>query len=588
MKNYDFVLSCFKGRKLRYVVTLVTIVITALFRLLPSVIIGDIVDNVIYNTEATDRIDKLWYYTICLIGVTIMASSLRLINRLTLRECSEYVGCGIRERLYEKLQTMDTAFYAHNTSGELISQLTTDINTIRDFLASHVYAIVSDLSSLVFTFIILSTKSVMVAGFLLIFIPFIALFTLLLHTKTKLLHKTLRDKFSDMNGYVNENLGAYRVVKAFAREDYEISRLNEESTTYRDIAIGNAKKRLKYATPIHVCAELMRVLVLVACGILIIAVPESGVTVGSLMVFNSLIFTIVGRVRTFSVSVSQIQQFNVSVQKVTSLYQATPDIANLQNIESTKGRIYKIEFRDVTLILDNQMILDHVSFTIREGETLAIMGPTGAGKTILISMLLRLYDPSCGQILINNVDIKKMDLNTLRKMIALSTQDVFLFSETIGENIAYSNPDIPIEEIKYSAECAQAADFIEKLSEGYDTIIGERGVGLSGGQRQRIALARAVAKKSSLIILDDTTSAVDMETESMILQELAKIKNKIKIIVAQRITSVVDADKILVIENGRITEEGTHEELVGAGGYYTSIYNISQQGSSEVMANGKE
>ena len=234
------------------------------------------------------------------------------------------------------------------------------------------------------------------------------------------------------------------------------------------------------------------------------------------------------------------------------------------------------------------MILDHVSFTVREGETLAIMGPTGAGKTILISMLLRLYDPSCGQILINNVDIKKMDLNALREMIALSTQDVFLFSETIGENIAYSNPDIPIEEIKHSAEQAQAADFIEKLSEGYDTIIGERGVGLSGGQRQRIALARAVAKKSSLIILDDTTSAVDMETESMILQELAKIRNKIKIIVAQRITSVVDADKILVIENGKITEEGTHEQLVTAGGYYTSIYNISQQGSAEVMTDGKE
>lgn len=588
MRNYSFVLSNFKGRKLRYIMAIVMVVITAFLNLLPAVIIGDIVDFVIYNKDTVGRVDKLWYYTAWLVGVTLVVSTMRMVNRLNIRECAEYVGCGIRERLYEKLQTMDVAFYAHNTSGELISQMTTDINVIREFLAGHIYMLVSDLSSLIFTFAILLTKSITVSFFLLAFVPFIALFAVILHSKTKMLHKSLRDKFSDMNGYVNENLGAYRVVKAFAREEYEIRRLNEESTAYRDMAVGNAKKRLKYATPIHVCAELMRVLVLIACGILIIAVPDSGVTVGSLMVFNSLIFTIVGRVRTFSVSVSQIQQFNVSVQKVTSLYNTTPDIDNVQNIESTKGRIYKIEFRDVTLILDNQMILDHVSFTVREGETLAIMGPTGAGKTILISMLLRLYDPSCGQILINNVDIKKMDLNTLRKMIALSTQDVFLFSETIGENIAYSNPDIPIEEIRYSAECAQAANFIEKLSEGYDTIIGERGVGLSGGQRQRIALARAVAKKSSLIILDDTTSAVDMETESMILQELGKIKNKIKIIVAQRITSVVDADKILVIENGKITEMGTHEELVNAGGYYTSIYNISQQGSAEVMTDGKE
>ena len=531
---------------------------------------------------------QLWYYVALLIGVTLVVSGIRALNQISLRECAGYVACGIREKLYAKLQTLDTSFYTRNSSGELISVMTTDVNLIRDFLGGHSYVMVSDVFSLIFTFVILAGQSQLVAGMLLAFVPVIAIFSTVLHKRTKLFHKTLRDQFSEMNSYVNENLGAYRVVKAFAREEYSIEHLTKESQKYRDIATGNAKKRLKYATPIHVCVELMRVLVLVACGILIIAFPESGLTVGGLTVFNTLIFNIVNRVRQLSVSISQVQQFNVSVQKVTTLYNTSPDIENVQRIESTKGRIYKIEFRDVTLILDNQMILDHVSFVVREGETLAIMGPTGAGKTILISMLLRLYDPSCGQILINNVDIRKMDLNALRKMIALSTQDVFLFSETIGENIAYSNPDIPIEEIKHSAEQAQAADFIEKLSEGYDTIIGERGVGLSGGQRQRIALARAVAKKSSLIILDDTTSAVDMETESMILQELAKIKNKIKIIVAQRITSVVDADKILVIENGKITEEGTHEQLVDAGGYYTSIYNISQQGSAEVTEYGKE
>ena len=211
------------------------------------------------------------------------------------------------------------------------------------------------------------------------------------------------------------------------------------------------------------------------------------------------------------------------------------------------------------------------------------MGPTGAGKTILISMLIRLYDPTEGQILINGEDIRNMDINELRKMIAISTQDVFLFSDTIDSNIAYSDPELPFEKVKEFAECAQASDFIEKLGEGYDTIIGERGVGLSGGQRQRIALARAVAKDASLIILDDTTSAVDMETESLILKELAKIRDKTKIIVAQRISSVVDADRIYIIQNGRITEQGTHAELVKLGGYYTSIYKISREGEQEVL-----
>ena len=586
MKRYGFVLSNFKGRKLRYIVSLSMVAVNALLSLLPTVIIGEIVDEVLYKLNVPNREGLLWRLVITLVSVTLVSSLIRFVIQVVIRESSEHAANSLRSKLYEKLQTLDVAFFAHNTSGEIISQMTTDINVIRDFFGGHAYTLISDVFSLIFTFIILSRNSILVSGILFLFIPLIAVFTIILHNKTKFLHKRLRDKFSDMNAYVNENLGAYRVVKAFAREDYEISKLQKESTEYRDMAVSNAKTRLNYSLPIHGLAEFIRVFVLISCGILIIAFPESGITVGGLTVFNTMVFNIIDRVRQLSVIISNIQNFNVSVNKVTSLYETMPEIESTPKIESNQGKIWKIEFRDVTLIIDGHMILDHVSFTVRERQTIAIMGPTGAGKTILISMLLRLYDPSCGQILINNVDIRDMDLNDLRKMIALSTQDVFLFSDTIDGNIAYSNPDIPIEDVKHFAECAQAADFIEKLSEGYDTVIGERGVGLSGGQRQRIALARAVAKKSSLIILDDTTSAVDMETESLILQELRKINNKIKIIVAQRITSAVDADKILVIENGKITEQGTHEELVNNGGYYTSIYNISQQGSEEAVING--
>lgn len=586
MKGYDFVLSNFKGYKLRYVFALVASVVYSLLILLPAVIIGKIVDDVLENQRKLGydaRVELMWKYLIIFAATTIAFTLLFLMIRQICHRAAQHVCVGIRSKLYAKLQTLDLGFYMHNPSGEIISQMTTDVNVIYDFISTHLYILVRDCSTLVFAFVILFIKSPLVTGILLAFIPLIVVFTTILHKATKFLHRRLRDKFSDINTYVNENLGAYRVVKAFAREDYEIDKLTKESSEYRDMAVDNTRIRLNHATPLHIVAELMRIVVLCACGIIIILSPNTGLSIGGLYVATNYIYTIVARVRELSTMISHFQHFNVSVGKVTALYETDSDISSVEDIHSKDGKIHKIEFRDVTLILDNQMILDHVSFTVREGQTVAIMGPTGAGKTILISMLLRLYDPSCGQILINNVDIRQMDLNRLRKMIALSTQDVFLFSDTIDGNIAYSNPDLPIEEVKHFAECAQAADFIEKLSEGYDTVIGERGVGLSGGQRQRIALARAVAKKSSLIILDDTTSAVDMETESLILQELSKIKNKIKIIVAQRITSVVDADKILVIENGKITEEGTHEQLVENGGYYTSIYNISQQGSSEVI-----
>ena len=585
MKKNGFIMSNFKGYKSRYIFALATTLIYSLITLLPTVVIGKIFDDVLsnqYGLSADARTSLLWRYAIIYVVVVFLQSSLYLLVRQICHRAAQHVAVGIRSRLYEKLQTLDFSFYTHNPSGEIISQLTTDVNVIYDFISTHLYVFVRDCAMLVFTFVILLMTSGIVTALLFSFIPFIVVFTVILHKNTRFLHRRLRDKFSEMNTYVNENLGAYRVVKAFAREKYEVGRLTKESEGYRDMAIDNTKIRLNYAMPIHITAELMRIIALCACGIIILLVPDSGLKIGGLYMATTYVYTVVARVRELSTIISQFQHFNVSVGKVTSLYETEPDIDNVEHIESKDGKIHKIEFRDVTLILDGHMILDHVSFTVREGQTVAIMGPTGAGKTILISMLLRLYDPSCGQILINNVDIKRMDLNRLRKMIALSTQDVFLFSDTIDGNIAYSNPDLPIEEVKHFAECAQAADFIEKLSEGYDTIIGERGVGLSGGQRQRIALARAVAKKSSLIILDDTTSAVDMETESLILHELAKIKNKIKIIVAQRITSVVDADKILVIENGKITEEGTHAELVQNGGYYTSIYNISQQGSTEV------
>ncbi len=591
MKNYYLVLSAFKGYRLRYTAALVGTFVYALLSLLPTVIISRIVDDVLSNQNNLlydARISLLWEYLAALAVVTILFTCMSMAVRQVCHRTGLHVAMELRSKLYAKLQTLDHSFYAKNTSGELISKLTADMNVIYEFIGESLHVLIRDCASLIFALVILMNNSMIVTGMLAAFMPIIVVLTVVAHRATKFLHRRLRDKFSAINSYVNENLGAYRVVKAFAQEEYEISRLTKHSEQYRDMAVDNTRRRLNYATPIHLTAELMRIIALCACGIIILKMPGTSLTVGGLYIATTYVYTIVAHVRELSTIVTAFQQFGMSVNKVTSLYETEPEIESVDHIHSQDGKIHKIEFRDVTLVLDGHRILDHVSFTIRSGQTVAIMGPTGAGKTILISMLLRLYDPTGGQILINNVDIRQLDLGSLRKMIALSTQDVFLFSDTIDGNIAYSNPDLPFEEVQAFAECAQAADFIEKLADGYETVIGERGVGLSGGQRQRIALARAVAKKSSLIILDDTTSAVDMETESQILKELGKIRNKIKIIVAQRITSAADADKILVIEDGRITEEGTHEQLVARGGYYTTIYNISQQGRTEVMTNGQE
>ena len=577
MNSVKFVLDGLKGKRLRYYTSLVTVVANAYLALLPTMIIGMIVDDVLY----AGKTELLGRYIVMLFGVALLFTGIRFTVRYNTARSAQHAAVNLRYKLYEKLQTLDADFFMHSASGELISNLSSDVQTINDFLGNHCYLFIRDVSSLVMTFVLLLQRNALLTLVLLIFVPVLVVLSIMLLRTTRFLHRRLREKFSLMNDYVNENLGAYRVVKAFAREDYENARMEKESSEYRDMSIDNTRIRLNRATPLHLVAEFMSIFALCVSGILI--VRYNMMSVGDLTVFTTLVFTLAGSIRNITTLLSEFQRVRVSMDKIYGLYTTDPEITSDSELDIRKGAIRKIEFRDVSLTLGGHKILDHIDLTVRRGETIAIMGPTGAGKTILISMLLRLYDPTEGQILINGTDIRDIDIAKLRRQIAISTQDVFLFSDTIDSNIAYSDPDLPFERVKEVAEATQAADFIEKLSEGYDTIIGERGVGLSGGQRQRIALARAVAKDSSLIILDDTTSAVDMETESMILSELAKIRDKTKIIVAQRISSVQDADRIYILQEGRITEQGTHAELVGLGGYYTSIYNISREGEQEVI-----
>ncbi|MBQ6823719.1 MAG: ABC transporter ATP-binding protein [Clostridia bacterium] len=594
MSSIRFIFSHMQKKGLYFTLLALPLIISLLL-LLPSLLIGNLVDNVLYEKGSitviedllgikagTGMISMLVRYIVGIVGITLLSTLARYFTRLAMMKIAIQTTKDIRLSLYEKLQTLSAGFYAHTPSGELIANLTSDVVLIQDMLWAYCYDWVRNIATLIFTLILLFYYNIELTLMLTAFMPIFALLSYIIFRYTRKLHRRLRDKFSDMNTYVNENLGAYRVVKAFAREDYENERLDHISGEYRDIAILNAKKRLRVSTPLHLVARLMSIFGLCIAAIYVI---QGEMTVGMLTVFNTYVFNLQTPIRTITNLINITQQTLVSAHKVYDLYTTDPEVENSLHLRSQRGRIRTIEFRDVSLELGGHKILDNVSLKLEAGKTLAIMGPTGAGKTILISLLIRLYDPTDGYIYVNGIDIRDIDMQKLRKEIAIATQDVFLFSDTIDSNIAYSNPDMSEEMVRQMAETACAADFIEKLTDGYDTIIGERGIGLSGGQRQRIALARAVAKDSSVIILDDTTSAVDMETEVTILQELRKITNKSKIIVAQRVTSVMDADEIIILQEGAITERGTHEELLEKNGYYAEIYRISKQ-NEEVEVNG--
>ncbi len=583
------------GKKILFFLLLFLTVIVTVLSLFPTIFIGNLVDHVLEDstsfnwveqilgiTPGMGKVEMLLRYTVSSIALTLFFTVVRHYVHVYLLKVALTVSERIQVKLYGKLQEMSADFYAHTPSGELISNLTSDVVHIKDMIASHSYNWLRSISLFVFSLVMLFYYNTTLTLILTAFLPVIAVLSYVVFHTTRPLHKRLRDKVSDMNTYVNENLGAYRVVKAFAREDYENERLTNISGEYRDIAVNNAKKRLTVSTPLHLVSRMMSVFSLCIAAIFVI---RGEMTLGMLTVFNTFVVNLQDPIRSITNLISTTQQVLVSAQKVCDLYNTDPEVKNSTHLQSKHGRIRTIEFRDVSLDLGGHRILDHINLKLTAGKTLAVMGPTGAGKTILISLLIRLYDPTEGAIYINGVNIRDIELHRLRKEIAIATQDVFLFSDTIDSNIAYSNPDMPMEVIRQMAETAQAADFIEKLTDGYDTIIGERGIGLSGGQRQRIALARAVAKDSSVIILDDTTSAVDMETEVSILQELRKITNKTKIIVAQRITSVQEADEIIILQEGKITERGKHEELLALDGYYAEIYRIAHQ-DEEVEIHG--
>jgi ATP-binding cassette subfamily B protein len=437
-------------------------------------------------------------------------------------------------------------------------------------MAWVIYNIVSNLSIFIFAIISMSMINLKLTLFMISITPIIAFFTLKM---TKVVGPTffaIRESFSRLNSVVQENISGNRVVKAFAREDYEIEKFRKANHNYRENNLKAAGIWEKYLPVLDSLAGTLSVIMILAGGILVI---NKSMTLGDLVVFNGYIWALNNPMRMSGWLVNDVERFFASTIKIRELLNAEPKIKNdfeIQDVRPIKGNV---EFRNVSFNYGKEEILKNVSFKVKRGETIGILGPTGSGKSTLINLMCRFYDSTSGSIYIDGVDITEYDVKTLRSNIAVAMQDIFLFSDTIEGNIAYGNPSASLEQVEKVARVAEAHDFIVDMADGYDTIIGERGVGLSGGQKQRIALARALLKNPSILMLDDTTSSVDMETEFKIQSEVNSIyKNQTNFIVAHRISSVKDANLILVLDDGKIVERGTHDELIQQGGYYYSVY----------------
>lgn len=572
-----------KGYHVIYIIGIIGTVIYASMQLVVPYFSGQIVDRFLSGSDSLDYLagHKSEFYTLIalMVGLTFLRVLIVYGTCMIYEHVSQATLYKIRNFLFHKIQHQDMTFYKTYRTGDLMTRVTGDLDAVRHNIAWIIRMIVESLVLYSATAIYFLTMNWQLALCILCISPFIFLIIYLFRNQVAPLHATLREKFAKMNSDAQENIAGNRVVKAFAREPYEIDKFDVANQDYRTTNIRTQKAWLKFYPFVEIFANMMSITMLLAGGIFMI---RGKLTYGEYVAFSGLIWALQNPMRNMGNIMNEFQRFNAASNKVMELYYSEPEIVDAENAVDHPDRFAgKVEFRHVSFGYEDSdlPVLKDISFVAEPGETIAIMGETGCGKTSLINMIPRFFEPTSGQVLVDDINVNQLHLKELRKNIGLATQDVLLYSDTIEGNIAYGNPELKQDEIEKFAQYSAASEFINRMPEGYDTVIGERGVGLSGGQKQRISLARALAIKPAILILDDTTSAVDMETEKQIQDALKQLDFPCtKIIIAQRISTTKTADKILVLQDGRITEMGSHTELIAKHGYYYNLVQLQTGG----------
>lgn len=559
--------------KWHYLFAIIALIISVSLDMLSPMLTMHIIDDVIVGRELTLL---PW-----LLGGILMVG----VGRCIFQYCKEYtfdkagskIASDMRLELFDHIQSLSCNYFDKTNTGELMARVKDDIDRIWDtlsYVGMLIIEVIFHTTVVLFCMYNLNAPLAIIPTLAMILCGFIAI---RMENRLGDVYEAISEENATLNTVAEENLAGVRTVKAFAREKFEIKKFLSHNKRYYDLNMQQSKIFVKYYPCFQIITKLLPMTILLLGGRLVM---KDVITLGALGAFIEYSNNIVWPMEMLGWLSNSLSAGIASNKKINKIYEQKPAITESANpviLDHVEG---KIEFSHVSFHKeDMHEILHDISFTVEPGKTIGIMGATGAGKTSVVQLLQRLYDATDGVIRLDGVDIRDLTFDQLRGSISLVMQDVFLFSDTITENVKLGKRDIvDLEAVRKAALAAQASSFIEKMDNTYDTVIGERGVGLSGGQKQRISIARALAKNTPILVMDDSTSALDMETEHEIQKTLHDLNHTTKLIIAHRISAVRHADEIIVLENGSIHERGTHEELMQRRGLYYATY-LSQYGT---------
>jgi len=514
---------------------------------------------------------RLRTYVIAIAIAAVISFGLTAARRLVAGKVSLGVEYDLRNHVYQHLQTLELGFFDRQQTGQLMSRTTVDLQGVRFFLGYGLVFMAQSALTIVLVAIAMLIVDPRLAALSLTPVPFVVFIAMRYGRRARPAAQEVQQRIAELTAEVEENISGVRVVKAFAREGRQLGRFQHRTTRVFDQAMVSTKLQAYYNPLIGFLPQIGLAVVLLVGGRSVI---NGSLSIGAFTAFYAYLLRLLSPMRTLGMSLGMAQRATAAGARLFEILDRTPRITSPADAPQLRDGSGAVRFEHVTVRYEGQEIpaLHDVSLEVAAGRTVALVGATGSGKTTLAQLLARLYDPIEGRVLVDGVDVRDVDLRSLRSQIAIVDDSPFLFSASVRDNIAYARPDATLEEVEEAARRAQAHDFIERLPEGYDTRIGERGLTLSGGQRQRVAIARAFLADPRILVLDDATSSVDASTEQEIKTALREVmQGRTTFVIAHRLSTIALADEIVVLEDGELIAHGTHDELLDVSDLYREI-----------------